>query len=167
MRRMNSDRSDPSRAAPGLTAAEGNPGLEGDGPHKSSDLDGGGEFQQARGKREERRIPASEDRGLLPAVPPGDKAPVGTVCLQTRLTARKAAEVVQREKGTGSPGLDQGPMKGIVVSCFQEPDQPGFSMLSTALMRHTAGRDLGGRWLLLGFLRRRFPLPPKPSHPWT
>ena len=38
------------------------------------------------------RVPASEGRGLLPALPPGDKAPVGSGCLQARFAGPEAAD---------------------------------------------------------------------------
>ncbi len=74
--------------------------------HKSSKLDGSGEFQQTdREHEEEERVPASEGRGLLPALSSGNKAPVGT----GRLQAWRADEMSPdrwREKAGDALGLD-------------------------------------------------------------
>ena len=54
------------------------------------ELDGSGKFPQTDEEHEEGRPPASEERGFLPAVPPGNKAPVRTGSLKTRQSDAQA-----------------------------------------------------------------------------
>ena len=82
-----------------------------------ADLDDSGKLPQTDGEHEKGRIRASDGRGLLPAVPPGDKAPVRTGCLQTRFAdqAEKAdrwREESGRRSGIGS-GNDKVPCRTL------------------------------------------------------
>ena len=63
----------------------------------SDDLDGSGKFPQTDGEHEEGRISVGEDRGLLPALPPGERAPVGTGSRQARRSDQETSPDRRRE----------------------------------------------------------------------
>ena len=74
-------------------------------------------FLRTWGEHEKGRITASEGRGLLPAVPPGEKAPVRTGRFQARIAGREAAAARRREESRDPLGSSQGPVKQIMLVC--------------------------------------------------
>ncbi len=100
-----------------------NPDPEGN-TARLAELDGGGEFPQTDREHEAKeRDPASDGRGLLPALPPGGKAPVGTGRLQARRADQETSPERWREKAADPLGGSQGLIKGIIGG-WRETDLP-------------------------------------------
>ena len=92
----------------------GDPDPEGN-TARHADLDGRGEFPQTDREHEAKeRVSASDGRGLLPALSPGDKAPVGTGSLQARLSGRETSPDRQRESAAHALGAFQSRIKGFI-----------------------------------------------------
>ena len=82
----------------------GIPDPEGDTARRA-ELDGRGQFPQTDREHEAKeRVPVSDGRGLLPALPPEDQAPVGTGRLQARLSGRETSPDRQRESAVHALG---------------------------------------------------------------
>ena len=96
------------------TDTRGNPDPEGDTARRA-ELDGRGQFPQADREHEAKeRISASDGRGLLPALSPRNKAPVGTGPLQARLSGRETSPDRQRESAAHALGTPQRRIKGFI-----------------------------------------------------
>ena len=96
------------------TDRRGNPDPEGN-PARRAELDGRGEFQQTAQEHEAKeRVSASDGRGLLPALPPRNKAPVGPSCLQTGFAGQETSPDCQRESAAYALGASQRRIKGFI-----------------------------------------------------
>ena len=94
----------------------------GSSSHLPPNLDGRGEFQQTDwGEHEKERVSASDGRGLLPALPPGDKAPVGTGRLQARFAGPEEAADRWRKPTADPLGPPQRRIKGVIGLYYERP----------------------------------------------